>query len=70
MAFLQNKFRKDKKLIVGSAIFGLGWGAGGICPGPGIVSITGVGAGHGSVVVIGAWLITFFLGQYLRFVAA
>jgi uncharacterized membrane protein YedE/YeeE len=29
------------ELILGSAIFGLGWGLGGICPGPGIVSLGG-----------------------------
>jgi uncharacterized membrane protein YedE/YeeE len=28
----------DNKLCVGSAIFGLGWGLGGICPGPAILS--------------------------------
>lgn len=28
----------DKKLIIGSLIFGIGWGLCGICPGPGIVS--------------------------------
>lgn len=30
----------DQKLIVGSAIFGVGWGLGGYCPGPAIASIT------------------------------
>lgn len=29
----------DIKFIAGSAIFGLGWGWAGICPGPGIVSL-------------------------------
>lgn len=29
----------DKKLILGSIIFGLGWGWAGICPGPGLVSL-------------------------------
>jgi uncharacterized membrane protein YedE/YeeE len=28
----------DARLIGGAALFGLGWGIGGICPGPGIVS--------------------------------
>ncbi|MEK7660716.1 MAG: DUF6691 family protein [Pseudomonadota bacterium] len=27
----------DAKLIIGAAIFGIGWGIGGICPGPAIV---------------------------------
>jgi uncharacterized membrane protein YedE/YeeE len=29
----------DKKLIIGAALFGLGWGWAGICPGPGLVSL-------------------------------
>lgn len=29
----------DKKLLSGAAIFGLGWGWAGICPGPGIVAL-------------------------------
>lgn len=31
----------DAKLLVGAAIFGLGWGLGGFCPGPGLVSLAG-----------------------------
>ncbi|MAZ47985.1 MAG: YeeE/YedE family protein [Halobacteriovoraceae bacterium] len=29
----------DLKLLVGSALFGIGWGLGGICPGPGIANL-------------------------------
>ena len=29
----------DLKLLVGSAIFGLGWGASGLCPGPAVASL-------------------------------
>ena len=29
----------DRTLIVGAVIFGLGWGLGGFCPGPGLTSI-------------------------------
>lgn len=29
----------DARLLGGAAIFGLGWGLGGFCPGPGIVSL-------------------------------
>lgn len=28
----------DARLLVGAAIFGIGWGLGGYCPGPGLVS--------------------------------
>ena len=30
----------DRRLLVGSAIFGLGWGIGGYCPGPGIAALS------------------------------
>lgn len=33
----------DGRLIVGSMIFGVGWGMGGFCPGPGIVSAATLG---------------------------
>lgn len=29
----------DARLLVGSALFGIGWGLGGICPGPGLVAL-------------------------------
>ena len=29
----------DKRLLVGAALFGAGWGAAGICPGPGLVAL-------------------------------
>lgn len=29
----------DKNLIIGSALFGIGWGVLGICPGPGLVNL-------------------------------
>jgi uncharacterized membrane protein YedE/YeeE len=28
----------DARLVVGAMLFGVGWGLGGVCPGPGIVS--------------------------------
>ncbi len=38
----------DRRLIVGSVLFGAGWGLAGFCPGPAIV---GVGLGSGDAVV-------------------
>lgn len=32
--------RIDRRLIVGSALFGIGWGLGGFCPGPAIASLS------------------------------
>ena len=37
----------DHKLILGASIFGLGWGIGGICPGPAVASL-----GEGSITII------------------
>ncbi|MCL2644021.1 MAG: YeeE/YedE family protein [Betaproteobacteria bacterium] len=30
----------DRKLLVGSALFGIGWGLAGVCPGPALVSLS------------------------------
>ena len=35
-----NKRIIDKPLVIGAAIFGLGWGIAGICPGPVVSSLT------------------------------
>ncbi len=40
--------RIDKKLVSGSALFGLGWGISGICPGPAISSVS---YGSGSILI-------------------
>ena len=34
---LPDKTEVDKKLVIGAAIFGIGWGFCGICPGPGVL---------------------------------
>ncbi len=41
----------DRPLMVGSLIFGAGWGLAGICPGPGIV-LVGFGSAKGAVFVV------------------
>ena len=41
----------DRRLIVGSLLFGMGWGLAGICPGPGLV-LLGSGEFQGLVFVI------------------
>lgn len=48
----------DKRLIAGAAIFGLGWGWAGICPGPGIVSLVHFDAG------ILIFIFTMLIGMY------
>lgn len=42
--------RPDMRLVVGSALFGVGWGTAGICPGPAVV-LLGSGASEGAVFV-------------------
>ncbi|WP_044041202.1 YeeE/YedE family protein [Caballeronia insecticola] len=37
--YLPTKQRIDGQLLIGSAIFGLGWGVAGFCPGPAVVAI-------------------------------
>ncbi len=37
--------RLDQKLVLGSVLFGMGWGMAGLCPGPAIASITWGGVG-------------------------
>jgi uncharacterized membrane protein YedE/YeeE len=38
---LPDRFKIDFSLIGGSALFGLGWGLSGICPGPALLLLTG-----------------------------
>ncbi len=38
---LPKKRRVDASLVVGAAIFGVGWGISGVCPGPGVVDAAG-----------------------------
>lgn len=51
-------------LIVGSALFGVGWGLSGYCPGPALVSLTG---GWGSALAfVGSMLVGMILFQRLQ----
>jgi uncharacterized membrane protein YedE/YeeE len=56
---LPDRFRIDARLVSGAAIFGLGWGLSGICPGPAIV-LLGQDLPRAGVfvaaVVVGAWI--------------
>ncbi|MEO6959923.1 MAG: DUF6691 family protein, partial [Burkholderiaceae bacterium] len=48
----------DKRLVLGSLIFGAGWGLVGFCPGPAIVSL---GAGHPKAAVFVAAMLAGML---------
>lgn len=52
--FKPSRVSIDWRLIAGSAVFGLGWGLGGYCPGPGLVSLASVMDGQfGPLVFVG-----------------
>jgi uncharacterized membrane protein YedE/YeeE len=54
----------DKKLIFGALIFGLGWGWAGICPGPGIVSLS---SGKTEVLIfIGSMVAGMYLFKFIE----
>lgn len=45
----------DRRLIVGSLLFGIGWGIGGFCPGPSLVAL---GMGEAKAMVFVAAMLT------------
>jgi uncharacterized membrane protein YedE/YeeE len=55
--------RIDAPLLVGAAIFGVGWGIGGYCPGPSIVALAS--GGFGVVVFVGCLLLGSFAASLL-----
>jgi len=52
----------DARLVIGSAIFGVGWGLGGYCPGP---ALTSVGAGSQEAFTFGAAMLVGVGGYQL-----
>ena len=48
----------DSRILVGPAIFGIGWGLAGFCPGPAFTALSG-----GSTAAI-LFVITMFMGMY------
>ena len=54
----------DKKLIIGSALFGIGWGLVGICPGPGIVNL--VTFDTKALAFVGAMIVGMFAYRFLE----
>ncbi|GAB4203833.1 MAG: transporter [Coleofasciculaceae cyanobacterium] len=52
--YLPTKKDIDKPLVIGSAIFGVGWGIAGYCPGPGITAL-----------VLGIWNPVLFMIAFL-----
>jgi uncharacterized membrane protein YedE/YeeE len=53
----------DHRLILGSAIFGVGWGLGGLCPGPAIASLAFLDGQ--TVAFVASMVIGSFAGRYV-----
>jgi len=55
----RNQSKVDRDLILGSVLFGVGWGLAGLCPGPAIASL-GFGGAQSALFVlsmlVGMWL--------------
>jgi len=55
---LPTSTRIDRRLLAGSAIFGIGWGLAGYCPGP---AITSIGTGSGAALIFVAAMLAGML---------
>lgn len=62
---LPTKKDVDWRLIVGSVLFGIGWGWLGICPGPGLVVLPIVFGQDVRVGGIGSWVLGLSVGGLL-----
>jgi len=52
----------DARLLGGAALFGVGWGLAGVCPGPGVVSLA---AGGGAWVFVPAMALGVLLSRFV-----
>ena len=69
-AFVVPRLRAiDGRLLAGAAVFGVGWGLGGYCPGPGLVSAAG-GSSGAIVFVVGMTTGVLLELVFIRGVAA
>ena len=55
----------NNRLILGSALFGAGWGLGGLCPGPAISSIALLNI-HSAIFVV-TMFVGFYLVKFIKF---
>ena len=61
----RNQSKIDSDLILGSVLFGVGWGLAGLCPGPAIASL-GFGGAQSALFVL-AMLVGMWLTPSIRF---
>lgn len=57
--YLPTRRDLDAPLVIGAAVFGIGWGLGGLCPGPGVVA---AGAGRGAALAFVAAMLIGMAG--------
>ena len=53
----------DVSLIIGAALFGIGWGLAGLCPGPALASVSF--AGSNAYIFVGTMLATVFIFRFV-----
>ncbi|MDO6588201.1 hypothetical protein Q4543_22135 [Salipiger sp. 1_MG-2023] len=56
--------RIDRKLVLGSLLFGAGWGLAGLCPGPAIASLSY--GGTGGYIFVAAMLTGMIVAPFVR----
>ena len=54
----------DRPLVVGAAIFGIGWGLGGLCPGPAVVAA--FAGSSAALVFVATMLVGLVVGRSLK----
>jgi len=57
--------RVDARLLAGAALFGIGWGMEGICPGPGLVNFGWALEAGSGMMPIATWLGAVIIGGFL-----
>lgn len=63
-ADIANRRQIDSALLTGSAIFGMGWGLSGICPGPGLMLAFALN--YSAIVFVAAMSIGMLIAPYLK----
>ena len=61
---IPNRQDVSGQLLGGAAIFGAGWGLGGFCPGPGLVSVSGFGSA--AAVFVGAMIVGMLVHRIIH----
>ncbi|KAN0140993.1 hypothetical protein V8E53_001437 [Lactarius tabidus] len=60
------KGKVDGRLLVGAALFGVGWGIEGICPGPGLINFGwALATGAASIKPLATWFAAVVIGGFL-----